>query len=87
MRVKPLRTGVKVLKEDSVSRIQISGFGSPDDKRSGNSMVEVVKQSRPSICEGHMAEIENPSVFWISGIRVDKGFASLGVASREITKQ
>jgi hypothetical protein len=44
-------------------------------------------RSRRSIHEGHVAEIESPSVFRIPGIRVDKGFVSLGVASHEIMKQ
>jgi hypothetical protein len=49
-------------------------------------MMEVPKQSGPSIRGGHMAEIESPSVFQIPGIRIDRGFVSLGVMSCEIVK-
>jgi hypothetical protein len=48
---------------------------------------KVPKRSRFSIHGGHVAEIEGPSVFQISGIRVDRGFVSLEVASREIMKR
>jgi hypothetical protein len=67
------------------------GFGHRETKEEGEhfdlALGEIVKQSGPSIRGGHVEKIESPSVFRILGIRIDRGFVSLGVASREITKQ
>jgi hypothetical protein len=66
------------------------GFRHRETKEEGDhfdlALGKVPKQSGPSICGGHVAEIESPSVFRIPGIQIDRGFVSLGVASHEIVK-
>jgi hypothetical protein len=66
------------------------GFGDRETKEEGEHFDfapgDVPKQSGPPIRGGHMAEIEVPSIFQIPRIRIDRGFVSLGVPSREIMK-
>jgi hypothetical protein len=67
------------------------GFGHRETKEEGEhfdlALGEVPKQSGSFIREGHVVEIESPSVFRVSGIRIDRGFVSLGVANCEIAKR